>query len=187
MNEPLINLINYLRKLARQHVEIKSFMIGEEYELDEFDNVQYPLLMLELPMSSSFTNVIEPDRLEVSFNLHTLTNLVKDKNGNDRQVTEQMISKATNQISYTDLALQDQLMNNAFRILTVICSKIASDAAESNVTVDGMDIPMVVSSISITNSERVTNKDCYRATAAITLIIENTYLCPLDTYFDYNK
>lgn len=187
MNEPLINLINYLRKLARQNVEIKSFMIGEEYELNEFDNIQYPLLMLELPISSSFVNNIDLSRLEVSFNLHSLTNLVQDKNGNNRQVTEQMISKSTNQISYTDLALQDQLMNNAFRIITVIASKIAQDCIESNVTVDGMDIPAIMQSITITNSERVSNKDCYRATAAITLILENSYICPLDSYFDYNK
>jgi hypothetical protein len=185
MNEPIINLINYLRKLSRQNIFIKSFGVGELYELDEVSNFEYPLLFLELPITSEI-NVEDVTKLNLTFNLHSFTNIITDTNGNNRQVTEAMIGKITNQINYSDLALQDNLMNNAFKILAIICSKIAQDALNSDVIVDGRDIPMVVESISISNAERVTNKDLYQSTATISIIIENSYYCPLDSYFDYN-
>lgn len=185
MNEPIINLINYLRKISRQSKDIKAFGVGELYELDESSNFTYPLLFLELPLGSS----IQPnnvERMNLTFNLHCFTNLVTDKFGNKRQVTESMIGKITNQINYSDLAIQDELMNNAFRILAIICSKIAQDALSSNIIIDGRDIPLIVESIDISNAERVTNKDLYQATASISITLENSYYCPLDSFFDYN-
>lgn len=185
MNEPIINLINYLRLLSRQSILIKAFGVGELYELDENSNFSYPLLFLELPVGAEM--ILEDlQRIRLTFNLHCYTNIVTDQFGNNRQVTEAMIGKITNQISYSDLALQDELMNNAFRILTIICSKIAEDAQNSQIIVDNRDIPMIVESINISNAERVTNKDLYQATASISIILENSYYCPLDSFFDYN-
>lgn len=185
MNEPIINLINYLRKLSRQNVYIKSFGIGEIYELNESSNFQYPLLFLELPISSEI-NTGEISRMNLTFNLHAFTNIIADKNGNDVAVTEQMISKITNQINYESLANQDQLMNNAFKILAIICSKFALDAQEQEIIVNDTIIPVIVESITITNAERVSNKDLYQSTATISITINNSYLCPIDSFFDYN-
>ena len=186
-NQPIINLINYLRKLANQHKAITSFIIGEEYELNEFSNVNFPLLFLELPIVSSFVDLNDLTRIQLTFTLKVLTNIVQDKNGNDRQVTESMITKMANQISYTDLSLQDQLMNNAYAILVQICSKIALDASNEEVSLNGVYMPIIVQDILISNAERVTNKDAYQSSATFTVIVENSYLCPLDSYFDYNK
>lgn len=190
MNEPLINIINYLRLISRQHKQVKAFGIGESYEQNEFDNFLFPLIWLELPMSATFTDLLEPDRLSVTFTINCFTNLVENQNGNLVQVTEAMISKATNQLNYADLAYQDQLMNNAFKILTQICTRISNDIARSNVEIvidnQKVNIPMSLESIDINNAERVTNKDLYKASATITLTIENSYLCPIDTYFDYD-
>jgi hypothetical protein len=190
MNETFINLVNYLRLLARQHLDIKAFGVGELYELNDFDNFQYPLMWLELPFDTNFIDLANPDRISMSFKLHILTNVVYDKNTNPVTVTESMISKSTNQISYTDLALQDQLVNNAFRILTQICTRIAIDIAKTNVliNIDNMvvNIPMVLQSLDFTNNSRTTNKDLYQSTATFSIIIENSYFCPIDSYFDFN-
>jgi len=186
MNEPIINLINYLRKISRQNIYIKSFGVGELYELDESSNFEYPLLFLELPITAEL-NVQDVTKLNLTFNLHSFTNIITDINGNNKQVTEAMISKICNQISYSDLALQDNLMNNAFKILTIMCSKITKDSLNSDVIVNGIDIPIIVESVSISNAERVTNKDLYQSTATINIIIENSYYCPIDSFFDYNK
>jgi len=189
-NEPLINLINYLRLICRQHTTVKSFAIGEEYEQNDFDNFKFPLVWLELPISSSFVDLLEPDRLSVSFTLNCFTNLVEDNNGNLRQVTESMISKGTDQLQYSDLALQDQLMNNAYKILVQLCTRISNDIAQNNVEikVNGLtvNLPMILESLDIDNAARVTNKDLYKSSASITLTLENSYLCPIDSYFDYN-
>lgn len=191
MNETFINLVNYLRLLSRQHKQIKSFAIGELYELNDFDNVQFPLLWLELPFETAFTDLTTPDKLSISFKLHSFTNLVLDKNDNLVQVNESMISKVTNQISYSDLALQDQLVNNAFKILTQICTRFLIDVANSNVVINIdnnlVNIPMILQSLDFTNSSRVTDKDLYQSTASFSILIENSYYCPIDTYFDYDK
>ena len=191
MNETFINLVNYLRLLSRQHNDIKSFAIGELYELNDFDNFQFPLLLLELPFETSFIDLANPVGLSMSFRLHSFTNLVSDSNDNLVQVNESMISKATNQISYTNLALQDQLVNNAFKILTQICTRFAIDAANSNVVINIdnnlVNIPIILQSLSFTNDARVTNKDLYQSTASFSITIENSYFCPIDTYFDYDK
>lgn len=191
MNETFINLVNYLRLLSRQHKQIKSFAIGELYELNDFDNVQFPLLWLELPFETAFTDLTNPDKLSISFKLHSFTNLVLDKNDNLVQVNESMISKVTNQISYSDLALQDQLVNNAFKILTQICTRFLIDVANSNVVINIdnnlVNIPMILQSLDFTNSSRVTDKDLYQSTASFSILIENSYYCPIDTYFDYDK
>lgn len=191
MNETFINLVNYLRLLSRQHNDIKSFGIGEIYELNDFGNFQFPLLFLELPFETAFVDLANPVSLTMSFRLHIFTNLVTDLNDNLIQVNESMISKATNQISYTDLALQDQLVNNAFRILTQICTRFAIDAANSNVVINIdnnlINIPIILQSLSFTNDARVTDKDLYQSTASFSITIENSYFCPIDTYFDYDK
>jgi hypothetical protein len=190
MNEPLVNIINYLRLISRQHKQVKAFGIGEEYEQNEFDNFTFPLIWLDLPIEVSFVNVLEPNKLSITFTLSCFTNLVENQNGNLVQVTENMISKATNQLNYADLAYQDQLMNNAFKILAQICTRISNDIAESNVEIvidnQKINIPMTLESIDIENQSRVTNKDLYKASATINIITENSYLCPLDTYFDYD-
>lgn len=183
--EPLINLINYLRKIARQHIEIKSFGIGEIYELNDTSNFQFPLLFLELPIVTSL-QPYDLDKLSITINLHALTNVIFDNNNNPISVTESMIQSLIDQKDYTDLAVQDNLMNNAFRIINTIACKIASDAYNSKVIVNGINIPLIVENIVISNSERVTTKDIYQATATITLIINNDYLCSLDSYFDTN-
>ena len=190
MNEPLVNLINYLRLISRQHKQVKAFAIGEESEQNEFSNFQFPLIWLELPIEVSFVELLEPDRLSVTFTLSCFTNLVENVNGNLVQVTEDMISKATNQLNYADLAYQDQLMNNAFKILAQICTRISNDIAQSNVEIvidnQKVNIPMVLESIDIENQSRATNKDLYKSSATINIIMENSYLCPIDTYFDYD-
>ncbi len=190
MNEPLINLINYLRMISRQHKKVKSFGIGEIYETNEWTNFQFPLIWLELPIQTSFTDLLEPDRLSVTFTLHAYTNIVKNSYGNDVQVTENMISKSTNQLNYADLAIQDQLMNNAYALIVQLCTRISNDIAQSNVEIvidnQKVNIPMVLESIDIENQSRVTNKDLYQSSATITIIVENSYLCPIDTYFDYD-
>lgn len=190
MNEPLINLINYLRLISRQHKQVKAFGIGEEYEQNEWTNFQFPLIWLDLPIEVSFVELLEPDRLSVTFTLSCFTNLIENTNGNLVQVTENMIKKATNQSDYADLAYQDQLMNNAFKILTQICTRISNDIAQSNVEIvidnQKVNIPMVLESIDIENQSRATNKDLYKSSATINIIMENSYLCPIDTYFDYD-
>lgn len=177
--------------MSRQHKQIKSFAIGELYELNDFDNVQFPLLWLELPFETAFTDLTTPDKLSISFKLHSFTNLVLDKNDNLVQVNESMISKVTNQISYSDLALQDQLVNNAFKILNQICTRFLIDVANSNVVINIdnnlVNIPMILQSLDFTNSSRVTDKDLYQSTASFSILIENSYYCPIDTYFDYDK
>jgi hypothetical protein len=189
-NEPLINLINYLRLICRQHKQVKSFAIGEAYEENNFDNFQFPLVWLELPIISSFTDLYNPNKLSVTFTINCLTNLVNDSNGNLRQVTESMISKSTNQLDYSDLALQDQLMNNAYAIIAQLSTRIARDASDNevNILIDGLshNLTMTLDSINIENESRVTNKDLYKSSATITLIIENSYYCPLNSYFDYD-
>lgn len=190
MNEPFINIVNYLRLLSRQHNDIKAFGIGEVYELNDFDNFQFPLLWLELPFESTFTDILDPIKLRIDFKIHIFTNIVYDKNTNPVQVTESMIQKSTNQISYTNLALQDELVNNAFKLLTQICTRFVRDVNESSVIINIdnnlENIPMVIESISLVNQSRATNKDLYQSTASISLVIENSYLCPIDTYFDYD-
>ena len=189
-NEPLINLINYLRLICRQHKQVKSFAIGEPYEENDFGNFQFPLVWLDLPIISSFTDVLKPNRISVTFTLSCLTNLINDNNGNLVQVTENMISKLTNQLPYSDLAYQDQLMNNAYAIITQLATKIANDIVkdEVNIMIDGLNfnIPMIFESVSIENEARSTAKDLYKSSATFSLIIENSYYCPIDSYFDYD-
>jgi hypothetical protein len=189
-NEPLVNLINYLRLISRQHKQVKAFGIGESYEQNEFDNFTFPLIWLDLPISSSFVNLLEPDRISVTFTLNCFTNIINTINGNPVQVKEDMISKATNQLNYADLAVQDQLMNNAYAILVQLCTRISNDIAQSNVNImidhTNFNIPMILESIDIDNASRVVNKDLYKSSATITIVLENSYLCPINSYFDYN-
>ena len=187
MDEPLINIIAYFRKLARQHVEVKSFAVGEEYEVNDFDNITYPLIWLELPFESSIVDFLNPDSISVTFNLHSMTNIIKNKFGNDVQVTESMISKSTNQINLTTLAKQDELMNNAYRILMTIITRFVYEASENEMRVNDEKFTATVESVSVTNVERYGVKDLYKSSSTITVTIDNTYLCPIDTYFDYNK
>lgn len=185
MNEPLIVLINYLRNLATAHVEIKSFGIAEYYDLNDSSNFQYPLLFLELPISSQLN--ADGSKITINFNLHAFTNIIQDSGGNNIQVTASMIQDEINQIGYTDLALQDQLMNNAYRIITTICTKMLVDTANRNLLYNGERIPFSIESISISNAERVTTKDLYQATASISVSVVNFYKCPIESYFDFNK
>lgn len=185
MKEPLINIINYLRKLVRQYSDITAFGIGEEYELNNTSNFTYPLLHLELPVNVTLdTNDL--NRLTIVINLAVYTNIIYDTYDKPIQVTESMITSPINQVLFEDLAFQDQLMNNAFRMLMNIVTKITSDANKSKVIVKGVNIPMVIESVFISNTERVTTKDLYCSKASITLITENTYFCPIESIFDKN-
>lgn len=179
----LSNLVQYIRSVAKQHIYVRGFITGELYETNDAYR-EYPLVILEWPVTTSYptdgNGELWLNRLNINFTLHTEVKSVIDVNGNERYVTEDMIMKYPNQIQEIGLVLEDQLIDRAYSIMSQIASKIASDIYDGVYKAN-------VQSVEISNVERVTSNDVYRASATFNIQVSNEEYCDIDNIFDSNR
>jgi len=174
--DTLIHLVEYFRDLATKHKQIEGFLTGEDYEMNDSLH-QYPLLYLQLPISSTVNYNLTGDTMNVTLVLSVLTNIILDENGNEVIIREDSVETPHNQIGFVGLVAQDQLLNNSFRIINEIISKVDYDIKEGEL------LARIVNN-SIQTVERVTNNDLYGATLTLTLEVENIYACTFMDAFD---
>ena len=176
------NLINYIRSLAQRHKEVGGFITGEEYELNE-RNHNYPLVHLHLPLQTE----VEEKGINVTLTISVFTNIVTDDNANKVVVTEQMLQKDVNQLDYTDIAAQDELVANAYRICAEIVHRIVYEAANDIAVLNGYPYTLFVRETpSIVTAANVLNDTVYEARATLQVVIEDTYKCSALTAFTRN-
>ena len=178
---PLKTVVDYFKNLCRSHKLVKSFMATEKYDAN-LENINYPLVLMEYPISMDLTN--NARELVVSFNLHVITKIVYE-DGVPFSIIETDYDKDEKkaEIEIDGLVGSDNIISTALSILLQLVTKFQKDTKETK----NRKIEAIIQSISITNEERVFNSDCYGSTASLSFVISNPFKCDIDDYFDENR
>jgi hypothetical protein len=178
---PLKTVVDYFKNLARSHKLVKSFIATEKYD-ENLSNIDYPLVMLEYPITLDLSE--DAKRLTVSFNLHVITNIVYE-DGVAYSVNETDYDKEEkiNEIVIDGLVGSDNIISSALSILLQLVTKFQKDVK----TINNRKLEAIFQSVTITNEERTSIADCYTSTASLSFTIANPFKCNVDDYFDENR
>jgi len=171
-------IVEYFKDLAGRHNEVGGFLTGEEYETNQSLHT-YPLIWLQFPLTATPITNANGDTMQVDFNLICYSNVIKDVNDNDVVITEGTVQSPYDQLSFTGLIAQDQLMSNTFRIINQILAKFNNDIEE------GIFQARILSN-ELTTVERVLNDDVYGTQLSLTIEVENIYACNFESAFITN-
>lgn len=170
----ITNLIEYLKNMANDHIEIQGFVTGEEYEQNHSLRV-YPLLWMKLPVRSVIDQAA--DTMTLEFTLGVYSNTIKDADGNIYIIREDNVTTPNNQIDYVGIIAQDMLMDNTFAIMSQVLSKMMYDIEE------GL-LALRMTSNALNTVERYSNDDVYGTECLISIVVPNPYKCNLQNYFN---
>jgi hypothetical protein len=90
-------ITNYFKLIAEEHLQIRQFHVGEDYEMND-SNVAYPILRLLTPFDITYPQGL--GSMTVGFSIGVYSNQSFDQYGNSTPTTEYHLDDQVNQLNY---------------------------------------------------------------------------------------